>query len=126
MRRDWKMLGKLFIENTRVMNLVMKEAGFEHGIGLANNILIDLIKDHSDVYAAKLTGAGGGGCVFALANPKKVDVVFQDWQERLKTLLTNKKLFKTKFPSYPLDILHKLKNAQFYKTKIDKDGVKKL
>ncbi len=29
----------------------MREAGFEDGIGSANNILIKLIEDHPDVYA---------------------------------------------------------------------------
>ena len=126
MRHDWGLLGELFIENTRVMNMIMKDAGFEYGIGLANNILIDLIKDHQDVYAAKLTGAGGGGCVFALVNPKNIDKVFQDWKDRLSDLISNEKLFKNKFPSYPSEILSDLKNAQFYRIKIDKTGVKKL
>ena len=75
----------------------MKDAGFEYGIGLANNILIDLIKDHPDVYAAKLTGAGGGGCVFALVNPQNIERVFQDWQERLKNIISNETSFKNKF-----------------------------
>jgi galactokinase/mevalonate kinase-like predicted kinase len=126
MKHDWSLLGELFTENTRVMNMIMKDAGFEYGIGLANNILIDLIKDHQDVYAAKLTGAGGGGCVFALVNPKNIDKVFQDWNERLNELISNQKLFNTKFPSYPSEILIDLKNAQFYRIKIDKTGVKKL
>lgn len=60
MRHDWVELGKHLKENTIIMNHVMKEAGFQYGIGLANNILIELIEEHPDVYAAKLTGAGGG------------------------------------------------------------------
>jgi len=62
MRRDWRQLGKYFKENTRIM----KEVGFKYGIGLANNILIEIIEEHPDVYAAKLTGAGGGGECFFL------------------------------------------------------------
>jgi len=126
MRHNWALLGELFTENTKIMNMIMKDAGFEYGIGLANNILIDLIIDHQDVYAAKLTGAGGGGCVFALVNPKNIDKVFQDWKERLSELILNEKSFKTKFPSYPSEILSDLKNAQFYQITIDKTGVKKL
>ena len=126
MTHDWELLGEFFTENTRIMNIIMKDAGFEYGIGLANNILIELINDHPDVYAAKLTGAGGGGCVFALVNPQNIEKVFQDWQERLNNLILNEKLFKTKFPSYPSEILGELKNAEFFRIKIDKNGVKKL
>ena len=40
--RDWKLLGKYFQENTKIMNDIMSDAGFKYGIGLANNILITL------------------------------------------------------------------------------------
>ena len=126
MRRDWAKLGKQFKENTRIMNDVMKEAGFKHGIGLANNILIELIEDHPDVYAAKLTGAGGGGSIFALVNPNKIETVKDYWQDKLNELITHKEIFTSKFPSYPIEMTNKLKNAQFYQIKIDKKGVKKL
>ncbi len=126
MKHDWARLGKYFKENTKIMNLVMKEAGFKYGIGLANNILIDLIEEHPDVYAAKLTGAGDGGSVFALVNPNKKKTILNYWQDKLNEVITDKEIFTSKFPSFPVDIIPKLKNTQFYQIKIDKDGVKKL
>ena len=54
MKKDWKLLGEYFRLNTEIMNKVMRDAGFEDGIGLTNNILIELIEDHPDVYAAEL------------------------------------------------------------------------
>jgi galactokinase/mevalonate kinase-like predicted kinase len=126
MRRDWTTLGAYFKENTRIMNDIMKKAGFEYGIGLANNILIKLIEDHSDVYAAKLTGAGGGGSIFALVNPDKIETVMYYWREKLNEIISNKELFTAKFPAYPLEITDKLYYAQFYQIEIDKTGVKKL
>jgi len=126
MRCDWIELGKYFKENTRIMNSVMKEAGFKYGIGLANNILIELIEEHPDVYAAKLTGAGGGGSIFALVNPNKIKEVLNYWREKLNEIVINKKGITSKFSSYSTEMANKLKNAQFYLIKIDKEGVKKL
>lgn len=126
MRRDWSKLGKFLKENTRIMNHVMKEAGFKHGIGIANNILIELIEEHPDVYAAKLTGAGGGGSIFALVNPNKIKTILKYWREKLNELINNKENFTSKFLSYSVEIINKLKNSQFYQMKIDKNGVKKL
>ena len=126
MKKDWKLLGEYFKENTRIMNEVMVDAGFEYGIGLANNILISLIENHPEVYAAKLTGAGGGGCVFALVNPDKLNIVLVDWKRRLNELLTNKELFIKLFPTYPIQIRKKLNNAEFYTIKINRTGVCEL
>ncbi|MFW9941514.1 MAG: mevalonate kinase [Candidatus Thorarchaeota archaeon] len=126
MQRDWTTLGRLLKQNTRIMNEIMKEAGFKHGIGLANNLLIDLIEEHPDVYAAKLTGAGGGGSIFALVNPKKIDAILNYWREKLKEIITNKEKFAAKYPLYPLEITDKLQNAHFYQIKINKTGVKKI
>jgi mevalonate kinase len=126
MKHDWKLLGILFQQNSEIMNNIMHHAGFKHGIGLANNFLIDLIKNEPDVYAVKLTGAGGGGSVFALVNPDKVDISLKRWQENLSEIIKNKHTFKSKFPFLPLNLRESLKNAQFYKISIDIDGVKKL
>jgi len=87
MKKDWKLLGIYFKRNTEILDLIMKNAGFEYGIGLANKILIDLIEAHPDVFGAKLTGAGGGGSVFALVKPSNINGVFLDWQEKLKEII---------------------------------------
>lgn len=126
MKHDWKLLGDYFQRNTEIMNKIMFHAGFRHGIGLANNFLIDLIINEPFVYAVKLTGAGGGGSVFALVNPKKIDLVLKKWRESLRDVIKDDDTFKKKFPSYPLKLRKDLKNAQFYKTVIDMYGVQKL
>jgi len=113
----------LFRLNTKIMNLIMQYSGFEYGIGLANNILINIIENHPDVYAVKLTGAGGGGSVFALVKPDKIDIVLKDWQQNLYEVINNDNLFLSLFPNYPIEIRDSLRNAQFFKIKIG-EGVK--
>ena len=123
MSHNWKLLGEYFKENTTIMNSVMESAGFKYGIGLANNILIKLIESHPDVYASKLTGAGGGGSVFALVNPQKIDNILLEWKKNLNHLINDEEMFKRKFPNYPIEITSKLKNAKFYRIRINHNGV---
>lgn len=125
MKQDWKLLGDYFKENTLIMNEVMKYVGFNHGIGLSNNILIKLIESHPDVFSAKLTGAGGGGSVFALVKPDKIDEVLRDWENNLKEIINDDSIFLSLFPEYPSEIRKKLKHTQFFRIKIA-SGVKKL
>jgi galactokinase/mevalonate kinase-like predicted kinase len=126
MKHDWKLLGNYFKENTRIMNIIMRNAGFKFGIGLANNILIKIIEENSDVYAVKLTGAGNGGSVFALVKPNKIKTVLESWKKKLHDIIMNKGKFQAFFPSYPVNIIDQLQNATFYEIIIDKVGVKKL
>ncbi|MFX1259213.1 MAG: mevalonate kinase [Promethearchaeota archaeon] len=126
MKHDWKLLGKFFKKNNQIMNEVMHHAGFKYGIGLANNLLIKLIEDHPDVYAVKLTGAGGGGSVFALVNIDKIEDIMLEWKQKLKNLIKDKELFKFKFPEFNPNILEDLKKAEFFRIKISQDGVKEL
>lgn len=125
MKQDWNLLGKYFKENTLIMNEVMKHVGFVDGIGLPNNILIKLIEDHPDVFSAKLTGAGGGGSVFSLVKPDKIEEVLRDWKQNLNEVINNDSAFIALFPEYPSKIREELKNTQFFRIKIA-SGVKKL
>ena len=125
MRRDWKQLGAYFKENTAIMNNLMRHVGFLHGIGLFNNILIGLIEHNSDVFAAKLTGAGGGGSIFALVKPDRIDTVLLSWKEELNKIINSEEYYRSLFPECQLEARDQLKNAQFFKIKIV-PGVKKL
>ena len=125
MKHDWMQLGDYFKENTAIMNNMMRHVGFLHGIGMFNNILIRLIEQNSDVFAAKLTGAGGGGSVFALVNPDRIDTVLLSWKAELNKIINNEKYYSSLFPECPLEARDQLKNAQFFKIKIV-PGVKKL
>jgi len=126
MSHDWKLLGKYFKQNTIIMNKVMKDAGFEYGIGLTNNILIKLIEDHPDVYAVKLTGAGGGGSVFALVNPHNIEAVLYEWKKNLEEVIRKESIFRSKFPSYPVETRLLLKNAEFFRIRISQNGVSSI
>ncbi len=125
MKHDWKQLGEYFKENTTIMNNMMRHVGFLHGIGLFNNILIHLIEYNSDVFAAKLTGAGDGGSIFALVKPDRIDTVLLSWKDELNKIINNDEYYMSLFPEYPLEARDQLKNAQFFKIKIV-PGVKKL
>ena len=125
MKHDWKQLGDYFKENTVIMNNLMRHVGFLHGIGMYNNILIHLIEHNSDVFAAKLTGAGGGGSIFALVNPIRIDTVLLNWKAELNKIINNEEYYSSLFPECPLEARDQLKNAQFFKIKIV-SGVKKL
>jgi galactokinase/mevalonate kinase-like predicted kinase len=125
MKQDWKLLGDYFKENTMIMNEIMKYVGYSHGIGLSNNILIKLIEHHPDVFSVKLTGAGGGGSVFALVKPDKIKEVLRDWEHNLNEIINDDANFLSLFPDYPLEIRQELKKAQFFRIKIV-SGVKKL
>ena len=125
MKHDWKQLGDYFKENTAIMNKMMRHVGFLHGIGLYNNILIRLIEHNSDVFAAKLTGAGGGGSIFALVKPDQIDAVLLSWKEELNKIINSEEYYLSLFPECHLEARDQLKNAQFFKMKIV-PGVKKL
>lgn len=77
---DLTLFGILMNENHRLVDEMMRYCGFGDGAGWANNLFIEAAKQHGAL-GAKLTGAGGGGSVFALVNPDKDDQLMDVWQE---------------------------------------------
>jgi galactokinase len=57
--------------------------GFEQGAGWANNLLIEAALNHGAL-GAKLTGAGGGGSVFALVNPGQEESLMEIWRHTVR------------------------------------------
>ncbi len=80
LRRDWEAFGSLMNENHRRVNEMMRYCGFTDGAGWANNLLIETALAHGAL-GAKLTGAGGGGSVFALARPGEEGRLAAAWQQ---------------------------------------------
>ncbi len=68
LERDWERFGKLMVENHRLVDEIMTYCGLPGGAGTASNRLIEAALE-AGALGAKLTGAGGGGSVFALARP---------------------------------------------------------
>jgi galactokinase/mevalonate kinase-like predicted kinase len=71
--------GELMDENHRLVNEMMHYCGFKDGAGWANNLFIQTARD-SGALGAKLTGAGGGGSVFALVKPGGQDRLISAWR----------------------------------------------
>jgi len=79
---DWSTFGALMNENHRLVNEMMTYCGFQDGAGWANNLLIDVARNNGAL-GAKLTGAGGGGSVFALTYPGEENRVIQAWRNTI-------------------------------------------
>jgi galactokinase/mevalonate kinase-like predicted kinase len=80
LEKDWATFGKLMNKNHQIVNQMMTYCGFSEGAGWANNLFIDsALENHA--FGAKLTGAGGGGSVFALVRPGKERMVEGGWQK---------------------------------------------
>jgi galactokinase/mevalonate kinase-like predicted kinase len=75
---NWEAFGDLMNENHRLVNEMMLDCGFPDGAGEANNMLINTALA-SGALGAKLTGAGGGGSVFALTRPGEENSLIAAW-----------------------------------------------
>ncbi len=89
-------VGSLMNENHAIVDKMMRYCGFEDGAGWANNLFIDSALK-TGALGAKLTGAGGGGSVFALVPPGKEDEIVHTWQALAdQNNLTDARIFKMK------------------------------
>lgn len=84
LRQDWETFGGLMNENHHLVDAMMRHCGFAHGAGRANNQLIEAALEHGAL-GAKLTGAGGGGSVFALTRPGEEKTVMAGWRRAAQT-----------------------------------------
>jgi galactokinase len=100
--KDWKTFGNLMNENHSWVDQMMTYCGFEDGAGWANNLLIDVALKNGAL-GAKLTGAGGGGSVFAITHPEDNQRLISAWEKTIE--------------------ISGLKNAQIYFPKISRQGL---
>jgi len=77
---DLNTFGHLMNENHRLVDEMMRYCGFHDGAGWANNLFIESAMQNGAL-GAKLTGAGGGGSVFALTEPGKEEKILRLWEE---------------------------------------------
>ncbi|MEA3440077.1 MAG: hypothetical protein U9R58_07320 [Chloroflexota bacterium] len=75
---DLETVGHLMNENHHLVNKMMTQCGFEDGAGWANNLMIEKALENGAL-GAKLTGAGGGGSVFALVKPGDQERLERAW-----------------------------------------------
>lgn len=76
---DLEAFGALMNENHALVDRMMSLCGFADGAGWANNRMI-AAAHRAGALGAKLTGAGGGGSVFALTRPGQEEQLIQAWQ----------------------------------------------
>jgi galactokinase/mevalonate kinase-like predicted kinase len=76
---DLATFGKLMNTNHHLVDRMMRYCGFKDGAGWADNLFIRAALENGAL-GAKLTGAGGGGSVFALVLPGKEEALVQAWQ----------------------------------------------
>ena len=61
----------------------MKNQEFLEAIGISNEKLQDMIKiANQSSFGAKITGAGGGGCIFALTDAENIQSTLKKLKEQ--------------------------------------------
>ena len=76
---DLVMFGELMNRNHSLVDQMMTYCGFKDGAGWANNLCIETALENGAL-GAKLTGAGGGGSVYALTSPGKEAALSDHWR----------------------------------------------
>ncbi|NNM02896.1 MAG: mevalonate kinase [Nitrosopumilus sp.] len=62
---------------------VIQNQGYLEKIGVSNDKLREMIKiGNNGSFGAKITGAGGGGCIFALTNESNLEKTIKQFEER--------------------------------------------
>jgi len=102
LKGDLKTFGKLMNDNHHLVDEMMHYCDFFDGAGWANNLFIKVALENGAL-GAKLTGAGGGGSVFALAKPGDEESLMRVWRETAAT--------------------HNMSDAQIYPLKIVRQGL---
>ncbi len=91
---DLEDFGRLMNRNHCLIDEMMIHCGFADGAGWANNHFIQVALENGAL-GAKLTGAGGGGSVFALARPGEEDRLANAWQQAAQQAgLTEARVFQ--------------------------------
>ena len=80
LKGDLRTFGRLMNENHQQVDAMMRYCGFEDGAGWANNLFIREALENGAL-GAKLTGAGGGGSVFALVAPGEQERLMAHWRQ---------------------------------------------
>ncbi len=100
---DLVTFGQLMNHNHRLVDEMMLYCGFEDGAGWANNLFIRAAYENGAL-GAKLTGAGGGGSVFALVGSEADERrLLRAWERTAQQ--------------------HHLKDAKIYSLEIAKQGL---
>ncbi len=105
LQQDWRTFSSLMNANHRWVDRMMSYCGFEDGAGWANNMLIEVALKNGAL-GAKLTGAGGGGSVFALPEPGQEQRLIAAWEQAINSAgLMKAQIYKPKVSSQGLEIL---------------------
>jgi galactokinase/mevalonate kinase-like predicted kinase len=105
LRGDLATFGALMNRNHRLVDAMMQYCGFCDGAGWANNRFIDVALENGAL-GAKLTGAGGGGSVFALVRPGDEARLEAAWQAAVeKAELANARIFRPQLAYQGLQIV---------------------